>query len=349
MSINLNIELFEKYLSGTMSPDDQKKLESWIEADPVRLEELKDMKIIWESSKKRGISVNVDRAFQRVIEQTDIERTPDIRMQPKLHYYERKKSFAHSSFYQALRVAAVIVFLIGIGFFVMNDRPAPVADQTTSETQEIITERGQRTQLRFGDGTLITLNEMSVLRFSKHVSNDTREVHLAGEAFFEVTPGEKQFIVRAEDAIVKVHGTSFNVSAWPDNDWVDVVVTEGSVSVNSDSAPDSDWLVLREKDRSRIVRGMGPTSPEKVDMQAYIAWLSGKLIFDNTPLKEVLSQLERRYDVTFIVSDPALYARRLTASLKDESINDALNLFHLTLNLKFELMDSVVVISRVDE
>lgn len=349
MSIKLNIELLEKYFSGTLSSEELMEINEWAEGDPMRLEELKDLKVIWEASRKKDVSVDIDNALQKVSKRTEHDQTEYTHSEPRPYYFERKHSSLHSAFYGVLRIAAAILILIGVGFLIFNDSNEPIVDSTLPETREVITERGQRAQLRFSDGSLITINELSVLRYPTHFPANLREVQLTGEAYFEINTVEKPFVVRVDDAVIKVLGTAFNISAWPNEQWVDVVVSEGSVSIHSDAAIDEDWIILEKNYRSRIMKGIGPSPPKKVDVQTYLAWLSGKLIFENTPLKDVLGQLERRYDVTFIVNDPDIYTRRLTASLKDETINDVITLFRFTLNLNFELKDSVVVVSSLNE
>jgi transmembrane sensor len=346
MPNNEKFDLLIRYLSGEVTPAEKETVEKWLRSDPAHLGEFKDLKAIWDVSGKTNIQVDANKAWQRITQES-VLRNGEVSKRESVadYYYQRKHSSLHSTFGQALRIAAVLIILIGIGYLFLSKQSATMTEDAVPTTREVITERGQRAQIRFSDGTLVTLNSMSVLRFPERFSNEAREVYLSGEAYFEVTEGEKPFIVIAEDAVVKVLGTAFNVQAWPADQWVDVVVAEGSVSVKSESTPQSEWIVLQEKYRSRILKGVGPTPPEKVDLKMYVAWLSGKLMFENVPFIEVLNQLERRYDVTFVVKDTDLYTRRLTASLKDETIMDVLSLFRLTLNVNCELMDSVVVIS----
>jgi transmembrane sensor len=351
MPEDIPTDLFIRSFSGNVTPDEQKRLDMWLGEDPQRAREMEDLKKIWQLSHKMNAPVNLDTAWYSVSEKVKLSGQPDAASNPVRYgaYVPGSRSSRHSGLREFIRVAAAIVFLLGLGYIFLSDRSTPEITDEPQAMREVTTEKGQQAQLRFSDGTKVTLNYTSSLRFPERFSNEFREVYLTGEAFFEVTPGKKPFIVYTTDAVVKVLGTSFNVTAWPNDEWVDVVVTEGSVSVSSDYSSDSEWLVLHERYRSRVVRGVGPMQPERIDSQKYLRWLAGETIFENTPLDAVIKQLERQYDVSFVVKDDDLFSRRLTATLKNETIKDILTLFSLTLNVHCELMDSVVVITALDE
>lgn len=87
--------------------------------------------------------------------------------------------------------------------------------------------RGGEYKLRLSDGSLVHLNAMSSLRYPVHFSGDAREVELTGEAFFEVSKSGSPFIVKTKGIDVRVLGTTFNVSAYPDDHCIQTTLVTG--------------------------------------------------------------------------------------------------------------------------
>ena len=108
------------------------------------------------------------------------------------------------------------------------NRPASTVGEIISTPNQVINE------YTLPDGSVVALNSNSKLVFPKQFNGDTREVTIEGEAFFDVKPNpEKPFIINAGKAQIKVVGTSFNVSAYPETETLEVVVKTGKVQVIS--------------------------------------------------------------------------------------------------------------------
>ena len=165
------------------------------------------------------------------------------------------------------------------------------------------------TSVLLPDSTVVHLNSESSLRYPTFFAGDVRQVELNGEAYFDVTQHpRKRFIVSTpHHSQVEVYGTSFNVEAYGNETPISTTLIEGSVGFiykNSKGKFQKSMLSPRQK----LVY-----SPQTGDIKCYatsgeseISWKDGKLIFNDTPLDEVLHMLGKRFNVEFVLSNKGL-------------------------------------------
>ena len=160
----------------------------------------------------------------------------------------------------------------------------------------LIVPYGKRSTLTLSDGSKVWLNSGSVLEFPVQFSEKNREIYLAsGEMYIEVAPDkQKSFYVRTADFNVKVYGTKFNVSTYA-NSPHSVVLVEGSVSLQSANKQET-FLSPNEQ---ALYSDNGTFNTQKVDITQFISWKDGYLEFYNTPMENVLKQIERYYNLSF--------------------------------------------------
>jgi hypothetical protein len=165
---------------------------------------------------------------------------------------------------------------------------------------------GNRSVISLSDGTKVWLNAGSRLIYPSKFVDKTREVYLVGEAFFKVEKNEEMpFIVKTSNLSVKVLGTQFNVLAYPEDNSVQTVLTEGSVEVIKANAG------LFEKS-VRLVPGQmalfnkndNETKVYEVDVEYYTLWTEGIFSFLNTDLSRLVKKLERYYNIRFDYANP---------------------------------------------
>ncbi len=160
----------------------------------------------------------------------------------------------------------------------------------------LIVPYGKRSTLTLSDGSKVWLNSGSVLEFPAQFTGNAREIHLAsGEMYIEVSPDkQKPFRVRTSDFQVKVHGTKFNVAMYGDSPQ-SIVLVAGSVSLQSQNQPE----VFLSPNEQAVYADNGTFHTKQVDVDRFISWKDGYLEFDNTPMAEVLKQIERYYNLSF--------------------------------------------------
>jgi transmembrane sensor len=142
-----------------------------------------------------------------------------------------------------------------------------------------------------------------------------RSVTLRGEAFFDVVPGSRPFVVQTFNARVEVLGTRFNVRAWQDGLARETRVTlvEGRVQVAGAQA-EAGAVVLARPGQATRVRGAAaqPAAPQQAAMDYVLAWRQGGFAITEAPLAAVFAELERRFGVTIELRDPLAEADSLT-------------------------------------
>lgn len=185
-----------------------------------------------------------------------------------------------------------------------KDKKAIVKD-STQETKEVVLAKttmnrlvvpyGKRSNIVLSDGSKIWINSGTQLDFPTDFVGNKREIKVNGEIYIEVVnDNKKPFIVNAGKMAIQVYGTSFNVTAYDDEEISSVVLVEGSVGVTT---PGYESTVLSPNEKLDL--SSGGISKEVVDVSEYISWTRDVLEFDETPISEVLSKIGRYYNVQF--------------------------------------------------
>jgi len=217
--------------------------------------------------------------------------------------------------------------------------------QTTSPTgHAYATQAGQRATIVLVDGTRVRLAPQTVLRLAPGFGTSTRDVSLAGEAYFDVahTRGAP-FLVRTRTATARVLGTTFDVRTYPADSAVAVTVVSGKVAV----AP-----ARTGRPNVTLTAGMIATVHDSSatiavgDASHPVLWTDGQLVFRNAPTSAVLAALTRWYGYPFRVADSTLTHGRLTVVLSTESSQAALTALKEVMNVNLTFDHGVVVLSR---
>ena len=209
------------------------------------------------------------------------------------------------------------------------------------QTNTLTVPRGGEYQLILSDGTKVWMNAESTLRYPTLFTGATREVHLQGEAFFEVSKDTHHpFIVHTDRHSVEVVGTSFNISAYP-NHKIYTTLAEGKVKVSTSKTsvmltPDQQAII--ETDNEEIETRNTPAS-------LYTSWAKGNYEFRNTPLKEIVAQLSRWYNVDIHFEDEYLERKRFAGIIfRNEELSFATEVIERVSNVHFVRRGEVIYI-----
>jgi ferric-dicitrate binding protein FerR (iron transport regulator) len=187
------------------------------------------------------------------------------------------------------------------------------------------------------DGTMVSLNSDTKLSYPQKFTGKTREVSFEGEAFFEVKPDKnKPFIIHAGQAQIKVLGTSFNVSAYPQTEQVEVVVETGRVQVSEQMTKTvkNNELILTPGDKGTLVYSSHSLHKTTNQNPNYLAWKTRILTFKATSLTEVIGELEKVYKVNIRMADQELGGLLLTAQFNDYSLDFILKVIENTFRIE---------------
>jgi len=207
---------------------------------------------------------------------------------------------------------------------------------------------GKRFQLQLSDGTVVHLNSGTTLKYPvKFIAGENRQVFLNGEAFFDVAKDKKHpFIVNADNLNVRVLGTHFNVSNYPEDALTDVVLVEGSVGMyrsNEEFNADKN-TILKPGYKGSFNKENASIFTKPVITDIYTSWITGGLTFRNMTFKNIITKLERRYNVTIINKNEKLANEKFNASFNDESIEKVMSYFNDIHGINYTIKNNQILI-----
>lgn len=238
----------------------------------------------------------------------------------------------------AMKIAATLLLLAGaVGAFRWSQQHHII---TAAYAGKVVKNDSGHQPLRINlpDHSVVWLNAASSLTYPETFAHGKREVTLEGEAFFDVAPmPEQPFTVYSGRLNTRVLGTSFNVKAYQDDNHIQVTVFTGKVNVNANGYTKSEsdsgifltasqQAVFKPADQSLVYHG-------HVDTAGTSAWKRGEIIFHNTPLPEVLKELQRRYNVS-ISADEQLQNCLVFGEFFHEPADSVLNMLAISLSGK---------------
>jgi transmembrane sensor len=300
--LNISSEQLARYVSNEADAAERALVERWAASDPAHRRELEAMSRIWSMADGPEPTVDVDTAWQKV----------KARMEPE---QERGRVIPLWSS-KVVRWAAAAAVLVGL-FFVARIA-SRTGEETFAETQPIDT--------RLSDSSHVYVSPHS--RVQARIG-DERHIELQGQAWFEVARDEQRpFIVEAEELKVTVLGTGFEVSAYDTAQVWRVRVRHGRVRVEAGN----ERVELAAGERITFDRKTGQL--ERSGPVTTEAWGDRIIQFENAPLAEVVTELQRIYHVRVDLGNTALQRCRLTATFENESVQEVLQVIAGTFGLR---------------
>lgn len=310
--------LILKFLSGNLSPEEDRELRLWLDSDPENRREFEEYQKVWSLSplSKELPDFKTGEEWlklEAVIGQDQAQQRP-----------RRRLSFQNP---RLMAIAATVAFLVvsALMFFLLRFE---------GNENLIVKESGdQRIHFVLPDGSEVWLNKESSLSYPEAFTGSERNVGLKGEAFFDVQKNpEKAFVIHTDKAEVTVLGTSFNVKAFDQAEHTQVYVLSGKVSLAAGENPEERVILnpgetglLDQTDLSLRVK-------EETDINT-IAWKSNKLIFKKTELQQVVKTLENYFSTEILVENPSLLQCRFSSSFQNPSLEEVLEVLKVALNL----------------
>jgi ferric-dicitrate binding protein FerR (iron transport regulator) len=320
MDTNQNhIDLIVKFLSGDITHDEIIKLESWIGERTANRNLFNEYKKVWESLGNMAdvAGIDVQEEWKKLKGKMNV---PDsgriIRNRPAV---ERNFNFWFT------RIAAILI----IGLFlsitvILINRNARYISCTTETTTMIA---------QLPDGSQVTLNTGSSLKYQKKFEKDQRMVELTGEAYFEVSPDQSRpFIVNTDKIEIKVLGTSFNVNAYKDNDIIEVVVNTGQVAVTKEGEI-TERIILKSGNRGIFNKSDQSLKLSIIEDPNFLSWKTRQFMFEDRSLEEIILTINRIYNSNILITSDSLKEKRVTTSFNNQSLEAILNVLAATLDL----------------
>jgi len=209
-----------------------------------------------------------------------------------------------------------------------------------TSTDKFMAKAGEQKEVVLPEESAVTLNAGSTLSYRDKSFAEDRVLYLEGEAFFKVQKGST-FIVHTDDGTITVLGTSFNVLSR--NGRFEVSCYTGKVKVEN-TRKDQQIITAGESTcQDRTDKKLNRSTSE-VTVEGP-GWMTGKFSYENRPLSEVISELERQYDIT-IKLEAGLEDVRYTGLFESSDLDNALYLITWPLHLQSSKQGRIVTISR---
>lgn len=183
----------------------------------------------------------------------------------------------------------------------LNYQQAPARTSEKLAYNKVNVPRGGEYQLTLSDGSKVQLNSMSSIRFPVQFAQDCRLVELEGEAYFEVSKTGQPFIVQTKGMKIEVLGTSFNISAYANEEYQTTLVS-GSVKVQTENGSNR---ILKPSEQACITPGSNQINVRNVDTAFYTSWIHGKINFKDQRLDDIMKTLARWYDMDVVYENEA--------------------------------------------
>ena len=242
------------------------------------------------------------------------------------------------------RYAAILVLVAGSTFLLR--KTTVFFNRKAGQTFRVMrVPDGNQGTLILKDGTRITINGGSELRYPENFEGTERLVYLReGEAYFDVAKDVSHpFIVKTPQVRVRVLGTSFSVRDYRDERHASVSVNSGKIALEN-LLTVKPWLELTAGNGSIIDKYKGTITKQDIDTTTTTAWIRGELAFQDAALQQVLQVLQHKYAVRFDVKDPTLLKHRYTATFRNNSIRNIMQQLKQMSNIDYTITDNLILI-----
>lgn len=235
------------------------------------------------------------------------------------------------------KIAAVLILPLIISVFWLYQKNTDIQTAYNQMAQynhenpvRVKAPKGGLVNLELPDGSKVWLNADSEIEYPASFRGEQREVSISGEAFFEIEKSEAPFIVNNPGPQIKVYGTQFNVSAYTNEPNVTVALAEGKVALDVNG----EEVFLRPGEVSKFDKENRELSISQTNIDQFISWREGKLIFRDATMASIIRTLERRYNATIEVRDKEVANYKYNAIIQGETFEQILDLLSRTAPIK---------------
>lgn len=316
-------ELLPRYLDGETSEAENRVIEEWLHEDETHSRLLNQMNTIYLASDTLKLQKKLDVEFA-------------------LHQVKERMSNKQISWWQWIQRATAVLFiplLLSATYLYIYDT------QDLSYTSMLVarTNPGMTASIILPDSTIVYLNSESILRYPSHFDETKREVELLGEGYFDVTTNPKNpFIINTGGKTqIEVYGTEFNVEAYTDDDLISTTLVNGSVSFVYESNTGNSWRVkLHPNQKILYNKKSKNVTLKSTSCISETAWKDNKLVFENTPMNEILHMLGKRFNVKFIIKNKSVLSNSFTGVFTNQRLEAILEFFKISSKISWQFIEN---------
>lgn len=301
--------IIHKYLSGKSSYEEQENLLNWIRKE----EHLSDFQREKEEWKGLYAEQPVSPEYQLQWNSVQNKMMETLRRDVK----QKQRTL---TFFKYAAIVLVVVTVPSLVYFFSGSQSSQPLNYTT-----VTADFGQISKVVLPDSSVVWVNSGSSVRYNNHFSSTNRDIDLVGEAYFKVTKNKNlPLIVSCSDLKVKVLGTEFSVSDYPEDGQTQVVLEHGRVELTS-KTNSSFRQEMKPGELASFHKEKKELTLSTVNTVLYTSWKDGLINIYNLPLKELVIKLEKRYNQKFEV-DEDIKNMPYTFTIKNEDLSNVLTL-----------------------
>lgn len=324
--------LIIKFLAGEISDNELVLLKSWLELDPENRRVFNIENELWQEAsfqKKFGQYKN-DTEWMKLSDRLGLSKNE-----------RRSVTVLRKNNFRILLAAAVIVFIVAIGELSFWKAQNNSFKRIKSASNSVSTNEGEKAHIFLSDSTEIILNSGSSIEYNADYNLKDRIVKLKGEAFFHVTTNHnKPFVVQLDQMSISATGTRFNVCSFSNEDRIETTLVEGIIQVLINGKQpinvETGQQVVYFMNSNRVL-------VNNVVTETYTSWKENKLRFQDTPFEEVLKEISRKYNVTFVITSKDLLNLKYTATFIDESIDEVMLMLKAVSPITYKIYDRTAI------
>lgn len=337
-------ELLDKYFNDQCTPEEEEKVWEWFQT----------------AEGEAYLKQEIDRDIRVEDEFGDVIEHPELNSERLFNKIQQSKSTSWFQNIGGWKKAAAAILILGM----LGLAASFYMQFHETETKIVKTAAGEKKTMVLPDSSRIVLHSNSSLEYDSGFED--REVFLDGEAYFEVKHHEDQpFMVLVDDTYIKVLGTEFVVSKYNDSERVKVAVKSGIVELGS-NLPDQDDSKTEtiksgssnksqsSKEHSIKIfdnqvgikdKGSNLFIGDSSDYDQVFDWVNNKMIFRNTSMAQVITEIENRFGVQIVLKDRELARKKFTAAFDDETLDQILKVITLSFDASYTREGDKIFIS----
>ncbi|WP_242203484.1 FecR family protein [Aestuariivivens insulae] len=302
-----------KLIKGQLSPEEEKLVVDWLLNNPKKRKQ-------YEILKAKEVALSLRKTNKTASTKTKLNRF---------------------SKYAAILLIALASTIV-TWQVLFNNTHLDDANINDASLVLVTTQKAETKVITLEDSTRIVLNSNSALSYPKHFKGNTREVAIKGEAFFDVTKNkEKPFIVTTNEGLkIKVLGTSFNVKSYPEDRKMETTLVSGKVKVIEERR--NTVVELSPSQKATYIKKEDKMIVEQVNTVNFTSWKEGRLIYNETPMREVIKDLERMYDLKFDVASDKILDYKYKGEFDNLNINQILELFEISSPITYKIQNNII-------
>ena len=331
-------ELLKRYLSGNCSDEERISVENWMKQSPDNQAVYDQYKQLWRytSSDNLNLTIDVDKGWE------ELNRRIKVAEHISVDLLDQKSILRKRFIYALTRVAAVFLIAFGL-FYIFNS-----INNQKPENINYVADKIHQQPVQLEDGSMVYLNKGAKITYPKTFTAENRKIIFEGEAFFEIAHNpDKPFIITSGELEVEVLGTSFNLCTCSEGEEMILYLESGKVRfsvVNTKNGAINEQLILLPGQKGIFNKTNGTVCRSEFENQNYLAWKTGVLVFEKTPLNEVLSTIGQTYNLD-IVSDKLYEGLSLTAKFDNETPESIFESLRTIYGIDYSINDQTVLLN----